>query len=493
MSNTQASIKKNFIMNVILTMSSFIFPFITFPYISRILLPTGTGKIQFVTSVVTYFNMFAQLGIPTYGIRAIAKVRDDKQELTKVSQELLFINIIMSIIAYIALFFSVIFIPRLNNEKTLYVIIGSTIFLSAIGMEWMYKGLEKYTYITIRSILFKIIAMIAMFILVHKQEDYEIYGAISVFASSASNILNFINARKYINLKPIGNYDFKRHLKPIGTFFAMACATTIYTSLDSVMLGFIKNDYEVGIYNAAIKVKNVLVSLVTSLGAVLLPRASYYVENNMMDDFKKVSSKALNFTFLVSIPLTIYFIIYARQGILLLSGKEYINPILPMQIVMPTLIFIGITNILGIQILIPLGKEKIVLYSVIAGAITDLIINSLLIPKYGAIGAAIGTLVAELVVLIYQYISLRNTMSEEFKNIHYKNILIATILGTIISLLSLKLNINTFTNENINIFITLFITAICFFVTYGLTLLLFKEEMIIEIINMLYQKVKNNK
>lgn len=486
MSIKQASIKKNFIMNVILTMSSFIFPLITFPYISRILGPEYNGKVQFVTSIITYFNMFAQLGIPTYGIRAIAKVRDDKEELTRVSQELLIINIVMSLLTYIVLFFAVMFIPRLNQEKTLYVIIGSTIMLTSIGMEWMYKGLEQYTYITIRSIIFKFIAMIAMFLLVHTKNDYVIYGAITVFAASASNILNFINAKKYISLKPVGQYNFKRHYKAIGTFFAMACATQIYTQLDSVMLGFMKGDYEVGIYNAAVKIKNVLLSIVTSLGAVLLPRASYYVEHNKMDEFKRITSKALNFVLLLSIPLSVYFILYAKQGILLLSGEAYLNSVLPMQIIMPTLVLIGITNILGIQILIPLGKEKVVLYSEMAGAITDLIINFILIPKYGSIGAAIGTLIAELVVLIYQFINVKDMMIEEFKTINYPGILISTIFSAVISF--------PVSNLNYGVLIILMITSIIFFGTYSITLLLiFKEEFLIEIIRVAHYYLKRSK
>lgn len=194
------------------------------------------------TSVITYFSMFAQLGIPTYGIRACAKVRDNREELSKVAQELLIINIIMSAISYIILFALLSFVPKFRCEKKLYVILSFTIILTAIGMEWLYKALEQYTYITVRSVIFKFIALIAMFLLIHEQEDYVVYGAITIFAASASNVLNLINAHKYIELKPIRNYNFKRHLKPVLIFFAMSCATTIYTNLDTVMLGFMTTD-----------------------------------------------------------------------------------------------------------------------------------------------------------------------------------------------------------------------------------------------------------
>lgn len=253
----QKSIKINFIMNMILTMSSFIFPLITFPYVSRILLPVGTGKVSFATSLISYFSMFAQLGIPTYGIRVCAKVRDNREELTRTVQELLTINLVMSVLSYIALFIVLTFVPRLQADKPLYIIMSFTIILTSIGMEWLYKALEQYMYITVRSVIFKFIALIAMFLLIHEQQDYVIYGGITILAASASNIFNLINVHKYIDLKPVGDYNFRRHLKPVATFFAMACATTIYTNLDNVMLGFMATDADVGYYNAAVKIKKI--------------------------------------------------------------------------------------------------------------------------------------------------------------------------------------------------------------------------------------------
>lgn len=475
------SLKVNFVMNMILTMSSFIFPLITFPYVSRVLSPVGIGKVSFATSVISYFLIFSQLGIPTYGIRACAKVRENREELTRISQELLIINLIMSIISYIALFIALAFVPRLQTDKILFVILSFTIILTSIGMEWLYKALEQYTYITIRSIIFKFIALIAMFLLIHKQSDYVIYGGITIFAASASNIFNFINVHKYIDLKPAGNLNLRRHLKPIAVFFAMSCATTIYVNLDSVMLGFMTTDMDVGYYNAAIKIKNILVSIVTSLGTVLLPRASFYVENGMMDEFKKIAEKAVSFVFLLATPLMIYFIFFAKEGIYFLSGEAYSGSIVPMQLIMPTLLFIGITNILGIQILVPIGKENIVLYSEIVGAVVDVVINAILIPKYASAGAAIGTLVAEFAVLIVQYIALKDKVTNIFKRIHYGRIILAIILGLVLSLWIKTVQLGNF--------LTLVISAIIFFGVYGLFLLLKKEEMILEIWNMIFGKI----
>lgn len=469
------SLKKNFVMNTILTMSSFIFPLITFPYVSRILLPAGTGKVSFATSLISYFLMFAQLGIPTYGIRVCAQVRDDREELTRTVHELLFINVVMCVISYVTLALALISVSRLHEERTLYIIVSLTIILNAIGVEWLYKALEQYTYITVRSIIFKFVALIAMFLLIHKQEDYVIYGGITILASSVSNIFNFINVHKYIDLKPVGNYNIRRHLKPVAVFFAMSCATTIYTHLDTVMLGFMATDEDVGYYNAAVRIKSILVSIVTSLGTVLLPRASYNIEHGLLDEFWRISRKAINFVFLVASPMMLYFIFFAKEGIYFLSGTAYTGSIVPMQLIMPTLLLIGLTNILGIQILIPLGKEKIVLYSEIAGAVVDIIINAILIPKYTSAGAAVGTLVAEFVVLIVQYVALKNDIANIFKSIHYVRLFLALGLATAASLWVKTLGFGSF--------ITLLISAILFFGIYGFLLLLTKEELVVEVFN----------
>ena len=317
----QISLKKNFVMNVILTVTTFIFPLITFPYISRILHADGMGKVSFATSIVTYFNMFAQLGIPTYGIKICAGYREDKVKLTKTVQELMVINLITTILSYTGLLICLTFVQKLQNDKVLLLIVSSTIILNTIGMEWLYKAMEQYTYITIRSIAFKIIALLFTFVLIHSSEDYIIYGAISIFAASASNILNFINARNIISFKPLKNLNIRQHLTKVLVFFAMSCATTVYTNLDTVMLGFMTSDVDVGYYNAAVKIKAILVSIVTSLGTVLLPRSSFYVKNKMIEEFKKITFKAIGFVCVCATPLFIYFMLFAPEdGHFLLCG-----------------------------------------------------------------------------------------------------------------------------------------------------------------------------
>ena len=482
------SIKVNFIMNSLLTISSFIFPLITFPYISRTLQPEGIGNVNFALSIIAYFSMFAQLGIPTYGINSCAKLRDDKEKLSKNFQEIFLINIVVTLVSYIIFFLMLFNIPRMFNEKKLFIVVSISIILNTIGVEWLYKSLEKYTYITIRSLIFKVIAIIAMFLLIKNQGDYVIYGIISIFASSASNILNFFNLKKEIKFEKYKNYEFKKHIKPILVFFTMSCATTIYTNMDTVMLGFIKENVDVGYYSAAVKIKNILVSIVASLGTVLLPRAAYYIDQKMISEFKKIISDSFNFVFLLGCPLVIYFILYSYEGILFLSGNSYINAVMPMQIVMPTVLIIGLTNIMGIQIMVPLGLERKVLFSVIGGASVNLFINALLIPKYSSVGAAIGTLIAEIIVWIIQFAYLEKDYKIIYKNVSFLKINIALIVSGLFAVLIKFVSLNNF--------IKLLIASSVFFSVYLIVLVVLREEMVtkflIEIINKLKKGVNNN-
>ncbi|MBQ8217132.1 MAG: flippase [Oscillospiraceae bacterium] len=467
------SLKKNFIFNAILNMSGFLFPLITFPYVARIIFPVGTGKVAFATSFVAYFNLLARLGIPTYGVRVCAKVRDDKLALSRTAHELLFINLVMSLVAYGLLAICMYFIPQVREEKLLFAVISLTIILNSIGMEWLYVALEQYSYITARSIVFKVVVLVCTFLFIHAEDDYIIYGGMTILASSASNVLNFLHARKHILMRPLGGYDVRRHMKAVMIFFAMTCSVTIYTNLDAVMLGFMTSDVDVGYYNAAVKIKNILVSMVTALGAVLLPRASYYVEHGMMDDFYRISKKALNFVLLAASSIMLYFIFFAREGIFFLSGPAYEGAVLPMQIIMPTLLLVGLTNILGTQMLVPLGREKTVLYAVIAGAVTDIILNALLIPRYAAAGAAIGTVAAELAVFLVELYALRREVWSVFRSFPYWKLVLALILGSAASLWVKLLSLGNFP--------VLVLSAICFFAVYALTLLVTKENLACEV------------
>ncbi len=460
-------------MNFIMTASSIIFPLITFPYVSRILLPVGNGKIAFVSSVTAYFTLFASLGIPTYGIRACAGVRDDKEKLSKTVQEILIINLVTMLITCFIYAVSIFFIPEFYEEKELFFIQIVGMIMNVFAMNWLFSALEQYSYITICNLVVKIVSLILMFLLVKKAEDYILYGGIIIFASSASYLFNFIYARHFIVWKKSRTYEFRKHLKPILVFFAMSAAINVYTNLDVIMLRFMKGNEEVGYYNTAIKVKSILVTLITSLGTVLLPRLSYYIKMDKKNAFYQTIEKAVNFVMLLGIPLMVYFMMFAKESILLLAGNEYEASILPMMILMPTILLIGLSNITGIQILTPQNEERKVLYSILCGAGVDFILNMILIPRYASLGAAFATVMAEFVVLVVQCVYLRNMIGNVMRDVSIGKTVAALVLACAAGW-SIKIYFDA------HVFFILVVSACIFFGIYGGVLLTIKEKFVWE-------------
>jgi O-antigen/teichoic acid export membrane protein len=342
--------------------------------------------------------------------------------------------------------------------------------------------MEQYSYITVRSVIFKLIGLVAMFLLVHQENDYQIYAAISVFASYGSALLNLTQLPKYIDLKPMGGYNIRQHLKPVLILFAYTCATTVYSNMASVMLGFMTTDADVGYYAVSIKLKNILVSIVTALGAVLLPRVSYYYKQGKMEDFWKTITRSMHVVLLMAAPMALYCMLVAAPAIRFLAGDGYSQSILPMIWIMPSLLFIAATYVIGIEVLIPSGKESIVLIASAVAAVVDIIVNALLIPSMKATGAAIGTLVAEAVVFIIQFLYMRKQMTPILRSVRLWKTGLALAIATAPTIFLATLSLPDFW--------LLALTAVTFFGCYGLTLLVLKDSMVLLLLNKLFFTVK---
>ena len=410
-------------------MSNIAVPFITYPYVTRVLGPEGVGRVTFASSIVDYFGMFASLGIPVYGIRAAAKVRSDRQKLGRLLEELLIFNMITAMISLIVLYICILFVPRFSADRILYVILSTEILFTKFGVEWLYKGVEEYAYITKRSLLFKVIAMIFIFLMVRKRERYPLYALALVLSNYASLLINFVNVRRHADPVKVKLKDVFSHTKPVVIFFAMSAATLIYTNLDTVMIGIMKGDADVGIYSCAVKIKSALAGIVCSLGAVVLPKLTLYIEAGDKKAFSALTKKAMNVVFMMAVPFIIYFSMYVYDCIVFISGVEFKAAITPMTVGLPVILLVGISNVFGMQMLVPLGKEKYVVLSEVLGGIVDLVLNALLIPKYGCTGAAMGTLAAEFVVTASQFVALGKHRKEIFAGIRFIPIFIAAAVA----------------------------------------------------------------
>lgn len=478
----QKSLKVNAILNITKTLMGLVFPLITFPYASRILMPEGLGKVNFALSIISYFAIISSLGIENYGIREAAKLRDDKIQLSKFSKEIFMINMISTIVAYALLAVAIIFIPKFLEYRRLLIVSSATILFTTLGMNWLYSAVEDYLYITIRSIIFQVISLILLFLLVHSKDDYVKYAAISVVSNVGSNILNFVHSRKYISFKIDKPLKFKKHLKPIMVLFAMAVAVKIYTVLDTTMIGFLKNDYEVGIYTAATKINKIVLSLVVSIGTVLLPRLSYYSSMEDKTEFYKLAYKGFDILLLIALPSAVGLSLLSTSIVHLLSGNGYEAAILPMRIMNPIIVVIGLSNFIGIQMFMPLNKEKWTLYSVLVGAVVNFFINLFLIPIYGSVGASIATLCAETTVTLTQLILLRrflkiNKIAKSLIKYFLNSVVMGVFIYACVRFISVE-------------WVELVIGVIVGVVVYILILVIEKNELIYEVLTSIKNKIK---
>lgn len=426
MSN-QKSLKKNAVFAFIKAFMNLAFPLITFPYASRILNPEGIGKINFANSVVAFFVTIGLLGTNSYASREAAKIREDREKLSKFSREILCINIISTILSYL-LFFSLIFtVPKFSDYITLLLICSIKIVFTIFGMDWLYTATEEFKYITIRSIFFQFLSLIFLLVFVHTPQDLYWYAAFGIFSAVGSNICNFIHSRSYIDIFKKQTLEIKKHLKPIFVFFGMTLVANVYTVLDTTMLGFLTTDTEVGYYSAATKIVKMVIGMLTAVSAILLPRLSYHAEKEQFSAFSSLIEKSISIFWMISIPMCVGLYLLAQPVLLLFSGGNFINALVPMRIITPIIFIISTASLLGSP-LSAMRKEKISLIAVCIGATTNLLCNMLLIPKYGAAGAAIGTVIAESSVMLFQaFFLLKYFMNKQiWKNVF--QVLIAVIV-----------------------------------------------------------------
>lgn len=288
------SIKSNYIFNLLNSVSQLLFPLITFPYASRIMMADGIGQVQFFGSIISYISLFTCLGIPMYAIREIAKVRNDAVKMSTTTVEILLLHAMLTILGYVAVAVICMTVSDVQTDIPLFLILSATIFFTAIGCEWFYQGIEDFKYVAIRGLVFKIISIVLLFLLVKTKEDILWYGAYTVFGILGGNIFNFFRLRKYVdrNLIDIHSLHPLRHLKPAIHIFAFNVITSIYLQLNTVLLGFLKDVASVGYFTAATKLMYMTMSVSNSLGSVMMPRASNLIAEHKMDEFKSVVQKS---------------------------------------------------------------------------------------------------------------------------------------------------------------------------------------------------------
>ncbi|MFT8638484.1 flippase [Bifidobacterium sp.] len=423
------SVKFNVVMNMILTSSSFIFPLITVPYASRVLGTSGVGAVAFAQSIINYCSLFAVMGISVYGVRECAKIRDDRQKLSKTVQELLIILFCTTSIIYFIFLVALFTVPSFTSQKQLMLIFSFGIWLISFGVDWFYQAIEQYGYITVRNIAFKFLSLLLMFILVHKQSDYRMYGLITVVASYGSNILNILRLRNYISFKKSGKWEFKKHFRPMLNFTVSNISSGLYSQIDIVMLGLIGTTSMVGIYQLAFKIKNVLGTAIGSVASVMLPRLSYFKKVGKGSEFNLLLAKNFSFIFATGCSLMSICIICSKEIVLLMGGSQFLDSAFPLIVISPVLIFSPF-NLLLTQYMVAQGKEKICARVDSMTLILSLLLSFVLIHEFKVIGAAFSIVVAEFGSMIVRIFLARDFCSYLVSETKMYRTAVACVLAT---------------------------------------------------------------
>ncbi|WP_312355001.1 flippase [Empedobacter sp.] len=477
------SVKTNFILNSLRVFSTAIIGVIMMPYINKTLGVVNLGKVEYSNSIINYFMIFSALGIPIYGIREISKVKDDLYKKTKTVVELLIILFITSILSYFFLFLLVAFTANLHNYKELLLVLSCSIFLTNIGAEWYFQGMEDQKFITIRFLIIRLVTLGLLFWLVKSKEDYLWYALILVLNVCGSNLFNLFYLLKDIQLKSIKRSDInlKRHIKPVLTIFIATISINIYLQLDLILLGSLVGDKYVGLYAASNKLVRFVIIFVTIIGAVLLPRlSSLYVENKQ--EYFKYLKKAFDLILLFAIPASIYINFFAEEIIYYMAGKEFMEGVLTVKILSPLCVVVGLAYFYGYLVLYVQNQEKIYTTAVVISAIISVIINFFLIKIYYQNGAAFVAVLVEVIAILYMLTKSKKYISEI--SLLDKDLFIILFANTLLVLI-LVFGLNLIERSILNLIILITISGL----SYICILYLFKQKTIRELIDNFKTKI----
>lgn len=387
----------NFFFNMLKTITNIIFPLITFPYATRVLGASNLGKVQYATSIVSYFTLLATLGISIYAVREGAKYRDDTKELSKFVKELVVINSVSVAVSYLLLTLFIIFVLK-KIEIVLLLVCSLNIMFQTFGIEWLYQIREDYVYISIRAFLVNCISILLMLLFVRTKGDYIIYALITVFSAGGSFIFNIVHARSFISFSAVTELELRKHIKPVIVIFGISIASSIYMNLDSVMLGAMIGATSVGLYTCAVKLAQVIKTIISSLSNVLFSRLSNYLGNDDYDSYIVLLDKGFNIAIMLMVPCIGSLVILSRDAVVVLGGAEFGIASFAAKILALNLLFSVIDGFLYYQVLLPYKKDTEASLSTCLGAIVNLVLNFIFVPLFSYNGAACTTLISEMLV-----------------------------------------------------------------------------------------------
>lgn len=393
------SIRNNFKYSLILTLSTYLVPLLVFPYISRVLGAERIGAIDTVDGIIDYLVLFSMMGMQALGIREIARHKDDKAELQSAFNDLFWLNAITMVVALVILCFATCFVPELQQRGRLLLIGSFKLVANLFWIEWFYRGLENFRYITIRSIIVRLLFVASVFIFVRDEGDFAIYYLLFVGIVVLNAFCNWTYRSRLVSLS-LRHVNLRRYLKPFMMLGIFAILSAIYTKLTLPILSFLCGDEQAGYYSVAVRMYQVIIALISSLISVLIPRMSVLIKQERWDVVNHYYTKAIKLLVVLAALIIIIMEILAPYVIYIFAGKGFEPAILPMRLVMIQVLVVGLEQILVLQLLIPLREDKTIVKCGLCGSLTWLLLTFILIPRFQCVGAAIVWIASETMVLI---------------------------------------------------------------------------------------------
>ncbi|WP_461399625.1 oligosaccharide flippase family protein [Flavitalea sp.] len=393
--------KKSLFYNILLTGSNFVFPLLTFPYLSRIVGAEGLGVCNFILSYCQNFIIIAALGLSVYGVREIASVGSDVRKRSVLFYEILVVHIFLTVILLCIYFASLSFYNRFDSYKLLTIAGGLFILSQAFSIEWLFFGVSDFKYITIRSLVIKLLTIVAVFLFVKKSTDVSLYFLIYVLQFVVTALTNLNYAKKYV--QRIGAIQVNRlaaHFKPLLVLGMYIVLTKIYTILPTTLLGFLSSTSAVGYFYTADKIVRIFISFFGAVSAVLIPNLNSLLHRDDKSAFIAIIEKSMNFVIILGIPITLFVYLFAKPLTMVFAGQDFLPSIICIKIMAPVILLVAFGQIFCLQILSVFQKDSLMVLLALIGMILGLVINLIFIPRYHQNAVAVSQLLCESLVTI---------------------------------------------------------------------------------------------
>ncbi|TFF38787.1 flippase [Mucilaginibacter psychrotolerans] len=396
------NIKKNFLYNSILLVSQYIFPMLVFPYTSRVLGVDKIGLVNFADGIVNNFILFSTMGLTITGIREVARYKNDRLQINRVFSELLVIHLIMTAIVSVIYVIAIYNYAKFSDHKALYLIGLSKLICNVFLIEWFFRGIENFKFITLRTVIIKTVYVALVFLTVKQKDDYNIFFILTCGMTVINGLVNCWYARNYVSVA-FKNLDLNRHFKFFFTMGLYLILTNMYTTFNVAYLGFVANDTSVGLYSTSLKIFTIILGLFTALNTVLVPRLSSLIAEDRHEEFISLINKSTILISAICFPIIMLSEVLAPQIIHIIAGEGYDGAIICFRIIIPQIFLVGISQILSNQILMSLKLDNKLAITSFYGAVVGVLLTIIYVPRYREVGTSIVVLISELVVTFVLY------------------------------------------------------------------------------------------